>query len=393
MASSHLFFHSLSLYVIFLIIIKVSQVHAIGSVFNVQDFGAGPDGKTDSSQAFLKAWNQTCQNNGGGTILIPTGIFLLNTLTFNGPCKGPIFFNINGLLKAPLGKCKDDYWILFQHIDGLTINGEGSLDGQGPSAWSLYNENGPNPPSSIKFNGMSNALIQGITSINSKFFHFQINKSKGVRFQNLSITAPDESPNTDGIHIGDSNDIIINKVNISTGDDCVSIGPGTSNVLISEVNCGPGHGISIGSLGKYQNEGDVNGVTVTNCNIGKTQNGLRIKSWAPSPPSKVFNVTFDNINMNYVENPIIIDQHYCPHSSCKNQGDSQVQISDVKFINIKGTSASKEGVVLDCSKSVPCQGIELRGLELTLNGQQTTTATCSNANMKFFGPQTPSECT
>ncbi|KAK6797115.1 hypothetical protein RDI58_004817 [Solanum bulbocastanum] len=181
--------------------------------------------------------------------------------------------------------------------------------------------------------------------------------------QNMTITAPEESPNTDGIHIGDSNDIIINKVNISTGDDCVSIGAGTANVHISEVNCGPGHGISIGSLGKYQNEGDVNGVIVTNCNIGKTQNGVRIKSWAPSPPSKVFN------------------------------GESQVQISDVKFINIKGTSASKEGVVLDCSKSVPCQGIELRGLELTLNGQQTTTATCSNANMNFFGPQTPSQCT
>lgn len=172
---------------------------------------------------------------------------------------------------------------------------------------------------SIKFNSISNGFLQGITSINSKFFHFQINKSQGVHFQNMTIIAPGESPNTDGIHIGGSNDIIINKVNISTGDDCVSIGPGTSNVHISEVNCGPGHGISIGSLGKYQNEGDVNGVIVTNCNIGKTQNGLRIKSWAPSPPSKVFNVTFVDINVNYVENPIIIDQHYCPHSSCKSQ--------------------------------------------------------------------------
>ncbi|XP_069150470.1 exopolygalacturonase-like [Solanum lycopersicum] len=392
MTSSHFFFHFLSLFVIFLIIIKVSQVHGNGSVFNVQDFGASPNGKTDSSQAFLKAWGQACQNNGGGTVLIPIGTFLLNTLTFNGPCKGPMFFNINGLLKAPLGKVKDDYWILFEHIDGLTINGQGSLDGQGPSAWSMYNDNGPNPPSSIKFNSISNGFLQGITSINSKFFHFQINKSQGVHFQNMTIIAPGESPNTDGIHIGGSNDIIINKVNISTGDDCVSIGPGTSNVHISEVNCGPGHGISIGSLGKYQNEGDVNGVIVTNCNIGKTQNGLRIKSWAPSPPSKVFNVTFVDINVNYVENPIIIDQHYCPHSSCKSQGESQVQISDVKFINVKGTSASKEAVVFDCSKSVPCQGIELRGLQLTLDGQQSTSATCENANMKFNGPQIPSQC-
>lgn len=94
----------------------------------------------------MKAWNQICQSNVGGTLFIPTGTFLLNAITFNGPCKGPTFFNINGVLRAPFGKCKDEYWILFQHINGLTINGKGSLDGQGPSAWSLNNANTQNPP-------------------------------------------------------------------------------------------------------------------------------------------------------------------------------------------------------------------------------------------------------
>ncbi|MCD7466111.1 hypothetical protein HAX54_002510 [Datura stramonium] len=382
-----------SFFVIFLIIFKVSQVHAEGSVFNVQHFGALPNGKTDGSQAFLKAWDQTCQSKVGGTIFIPIGTFLLNTVTFNGPCNGPTIFNINGVLRAPTGKGKDEFWILFQHINGLTINGKGSLDGQGPSAWSKNNANSKNPPSSIKFNGMSNVLIQGITSINSKFFHYQIDNSKGVHFQDVTITAPGDSPNTDGIHIGNSNDISVSNAKISTGDDCISIGPGTSNIYVSHVYCGPGHGISIGSLGKYKNEGDVNGVIVRNCTIVRTQNGLRIKSWAPSPPSKVFNVTFENINVNYAQNPITIDQHYCPHSSCSKQGNSQVQISQVKFTNIRGISGSKVGVVLNCSKSFPCEGIELRGLDLIFNGKESTTATCSNANINFYGQQTPSQCT
>lgn len=90
---------------------------------------------------------QACQSKVGGTIFIPTGTFLLNTITFDGPCNGPTFFNIDGVLMAPSGKSKDDHWLLFQHVDGLTINGKGSFDGQGPSAWSLYNDNGPNPPS------------------------------------------------------------------------------------------------------------------------------------------------------------------------------------------------------------------------------------------------------
>ncbi|CAN4080309.1 unnamed protein product [Withania somnifera] len=393
MTSSYFFFHFISFFVFFLIIIKVSQIHGNGAVFNVQDFGAIPDGKTDSSQAFLKTWKQTCQSKVGGTMLISTGTFLLNTVTFNGPCNGQTFFIINGILRAPSGKSNGDFWILFQHINRLTVNGHGSLDGQGSSAWFLYNANTKNRPSSIKFNDVSEALIHGITSRNSKYFHFQINQSKGVHFQDVNITAPGDSPNTDGIHISNSNYISINKTEIKTGDDCISIGPGSSNIYISEVYCGPGHGISIGSLGKYKNEGDVVGVIVKNCTIGKTQNGLRIKSWAPSPPSKVFNVTFEDIELNYTGNPIIIDQQYCPHSSCSKKGDSQVQISNVKFTNIKGISASKVGVMLHCSKSVPCQGIELRGLNITFNGQETTTATCSNANMKFYGQQTPSRCT
>ncbi|KAM3284529.1 exopolygalacturonase-like [Capsicum chacoense] len=389
MASSFFFFHFLSFFVIFLIIIKVSQVHGKGTVLNIQDFGALPDGKTDSSQAILKAWNQACKSKVGGTIFIPTGTFLLNTVTFSGPCNGPTIFNVNGVLRAPTGKSRYEYWILFQHINGLTINGKGSLDGQGPSAWSLYNvkANSRHPPSSIKFNDMSNVLIQSITSINSKFFHYQIDGSQGIHFEDVTITAPGDSPNTDGIHIGNSNDTIIHKAKISTGDDCISIGPGTSNIHISEVYCGPGHGISIGSLGKYQNEADVNGVVVRNCTLVRTQNGLRIKSWAPSPPSKVFNVTFDDIDVNNVENPVIIDQQYCPHSTCSKQGgESQVQISNVKFINIRGTSASKVGVVLNCSKSLRCQGIEIRDLDLTFNGHEIT-ATCSNANINFYGQQ------
>ncbi|XP_059294663.1 exopolygalacturonase-like [Lycium ferocissimum] len=147
MTSSHFFFHFLSFFVLFLIIVKSSQVHGKGAVFNVQDFGAFPDGKTHSSQAFLKAWNQTCQSKEGGTIFIPTGTFLLNTVTFNGPCNGQTIFNINGVLRAPSGESRDEFWILFQHINGLTINGKGSLDGQGPSAWSLTSKaNNKNPP-------------------------------------------------------------------------------------------------------------------------------------------------------------------------------------------------------------------------------------------------------
>ena len=146
--------------------------------------------------------------------------------------------------------------------------------------------------------------------------------------EHIKITAPADSPNTDGIHIGSSDNLKISNSFISTGDDCISIGPGTENLEINGVACGPGHGISIGSLGKYPNEPDVKGLYVSNCNITGTQNGLRIKTWAPSPASTVFNLTFENIRMNDVYNPIIIDQQYCP-----NIGGCRIQVNIIIFLS------------------------------------------------------------
>ena len=74
---------------------------------------------------------------------------------------------------------------------------------------------------------------------------------------------------------------------------------------------------SVGSLGRYQNEGDVSGLVVKNCSLTGTTNGIRIKTWPNSPgSSSATNMTFKNFAMNNVSNPIIIDQSYCPFRSC-----------------------------------------------------------------------------
>uniref|UniRef100_A0A8R7U3Z5 Polygalacturonase n=2 Tax=Triticum urartu TaxID=4572 RepID=A0A8R7U3Z5_TRIUA len=70
-----------------------------------------------------------------------------------------------------------------------------------------------------------------------------------VQVHNVSITAPGDSPNTDGINMGSSNHVNISSCSMHTGDDCVSILSGTTNVNITNTTCGPGHGISVGSLG------------------------------------------------------------------------------------------------------------------------------------------------
>nr|POF08893.1 polygalacturonase [Quercus suber] len=61
-----------------------------------------------------------------------------------------------------------------------------------------------------------------------------------------------------------------------SGDDCISIGDGTQDVTVNQVTCGPGLGISIGSLGRYQNEQLVSGIRVIGGTLSSTTNDVRI---------------------------------------------------------------------------------------------------------------------
>lgn len=73
---------------------------------------------------------------------------------------------------------------------------------------------------------------------------------------------------------------------------------------------------SIGSLGKVENEEEVRRIKVQNCTVDGAANGVRIKTWPASPPSQASDITFEDILMINVSNPIIIDQEYCPSDSC-----------------------------------------------------------------------------
>ncbi|XP_056166392.1 exopolygalacturonase-like [Syzygium oleosum] len=354
----------LLLSVLALVLSNGAPSRAQDKVYDVTSFGAVADGKTDDSK-------------------------------FKGPCTGPIVVTVEGVVKAPADKSTFslDHWITFQYVSGMLINGDGTFDGQGPEAWP-YNECAcKSLPVSVRFNFVNDTSIRSISSINSKNFHFNVYACNDLEFQGVRITAPDESPNTDGIHIGDSSRIKIADSVISTGDDCVSVGPGSKDIDIVGVHCGPGHGFSVGSLGKYPDEADVTGLTVRDCTMVGTQNGVRIKTWASTLKSTAHNFSFVDIKMKDVRSPIIIDQEYCPRGGCSNETGSNVQIKDVWFANIQGTSASQVAVNLVCSPSLPCKNINLDNIDLAYTGDDGPTKShCAHVEGDTSGIQKPPSC-
>ncbi|KAF9615769.1 hypothetical protein IFM89_026370, partial [Coptis chinensis] len=280
------------------------------------------------------------------TIYVPRRRFLLGQITFEGPCTNSgITLRIDGILVSPayekMGSAK--YWMLFDKVEGVNITG-GFLDGQGSSLWSCKGVAGQDCPvgaTSLTFFGSKDVTIQNLTSINAKLYHIVILSSQNVVLQGVRIYAPEESPNTDGVHVEKSLNVRILNSGIKTGDDCVSIGPGTKDLWIQRVACGPGHGISIGSLGKEVNEEGVENVVVKSVVFTGTQNGLRIKSWGRPSKGYVKRSGFKQVVMNNVQNPILIDQNYCPNNEgCPGQ-HSGIQISNVTYTAIKGTSATR----------------------------------------------------
>ncbi|XP_073099742.1 polygalacturonase-like [Elaeis guineensis] len=364
------------------------------AAFNIVNLGAKPDGQTDSARPFLRAWAAACQANKPVTIYVPQGRFFLSPVEFLGPCKNKgIKFLIHGTIVAPAGYSSSmNWWIRFKNVDGLSIY-QGTLDGRGQSLWAckMAGRSCPFGATSLSFSQSKNVLISGLTSINSKFYHLSIFGSSNVKIQGVKITAPDASPNTDGIHLQMSSGITIKGSTIGTGDDCIAMKAGMTDVWIEKVRCGPGHGISIGSLGDAANEAGVQNITVRSVVFTGTQNGVRIKTWGKPNKGSVNGVTFANAIMQNVQNPIIIDQNYCPSNrNCPGQS-SGVKISRVSYTNIRGSSATPVAVKFDCSPSNPCSGIGLKDIKLRYQNKRAQ-AFCKNVRGTATGFIDPPSC-
>ncbi|CAN1221499.1 G9, partial [Linum grandiflorum] len=291
-------------------------------------------------QVVTKTWADACASPTPAKLLIPVGSYFSSYVEFKGPCKAPIEVEIQGNLMAP-GELPGDTWLAFRYIDNLHLFGN-----------------------SIRFDFDNNGLVEGLTSKDAKQFHISVFGSKNYTLSNLKIQAPRDSPNTDGIHIGKSTQVIIQNSIIGTGDDCVSI-----------------------------DEKSVKGVIVKNCTLADTDNGVRIKSWPDLNPGEASDVHFEDIIMNNVNNPIIIDQTYCPGHTCgPNRIASKVKISNVVFKNIKGTSKNPEAVFLNCSQLIPCENIQMTDIDLTYP-KGVAKSKCFNVKPIVSGVCNPPACT
>ncbi|CAA3025464.1 probable polygalacturonase At3g15720 [Olea europaea subsp. europaea] len=378
--------------ILLLILCMVTSALGATTSFNVMSYGAVGNGRADDSQAFVKAWKAVCQAKSTNPILYipPKKTFKLKPLTFNGPCKSSrIYILVSGMIVAPR---KTEWagnqlhaWLIFANINGLIVSGKGTINGQGSSWWPqpcMNNAGGKcRGPTAITFRRCHGLRLSGLTHINSPAVHILITATNGALVSNLRIIAPGTSPNTDGIDVSSSTNVQIRNSFIGTGDDCIAISAGSSNINISGITCAPGHGISIGALG-HGGYDVVENVRVRNCTLRNTLTGVRLKTWQGGK-GYARKISFEGIKFVDVHHPVQIDQYYCPSRvNCQNF-TSTVAISDISYTAITGTSLDEQVIDLSCSQSVGCTNIKLDRVYITSSTPgKKVYANCVNAHGK-----------
>ncbi|XP_026415783.1 probable polygalacturonase At3g15720 [Papaver somniferum] len=254
-------------------------------VFNVMDYRAIGDGIAEDYQDFLDAWTTMCNTAGTNAILfVPKGkTFLVSRISFIGTCtvQKP-FKQVDGDIVAPTrdgwnggNPRPTDTWITFNNMNGLTINGSGRIDGRGSDWWDLPDKD---RPSALTLQNCNNCQLSWLTHVNSQRNHISICDSNNVVISHINIIALEDSHKTDAFLNAITFRKVLTYFLVSSGDDCVAINGGCKFINITDVNCGPGHGISIGSLEANGREDTVEEMHVQNVHFTGTMDGARIKT-------------------------------------------------------------------------------------------------------------------
>jgi polygalacturonase len=199
------------------------------------------------------------------------------------------------------------------------VVGEGTIDGRGGepltgdtrSWWDLEEEYDGQlaAPRLIQVTTGTNFILYKVTIKNGPKFHVGIDSTVGYKVWGITVLAPGDSPNTDGVDPSRAKNGVIAYTKISTGDDNIAVkggGPGVvDGLLVAHNHFGEGHGMSIGS----ETNGGVRNVSVCDLSLDGTDNGLRIKSDS-SRGGLVQGIYYTDVCIRNSRHPLVFDAYY-----------------------------------------------------------------------------------
>lgn len=313
---------------------------------DVTKFGAKGNGEQDDTH-FIQAAIMACPT--GGRILIPAGIYSITNLFLKSHIR--IELAKGAKLQADTSKSKlavfpamiesydeqSEYnlgtWegnplpmfagiLCGIDVEDVCIYGQGVIDGHASKENWWHNPKEMNiafRPRLFFINRCKNITLQGINFCNSPSWTLHPYFSNDLRFIDLTIENPADSPNTDGLDPESCKGVEILGVKFSLGDDCIAVKSGkiymgkkhkcpSENIHIRQCLMENGHGaVTIGS----EMAGGVINLTVEQCTFRSTDRGLRIKTRRGRGEDAIIDkIVFRDITMEHVMTPLVVNAFY-----------------------------------------------------------------------------------
>lgn len=250
------------------------DVKTLGRRYVVTKYGVRKDSTLLQTEA-LQAVIDRAAAEGGGVVVIPKGVFLSGSLFFRPGThlhleKGARLKGSDAIKHFPLVDTRIEgrtikYFAALVNadgIDGFTITGPGTIDGNGRRYWEefwlrrAFNPNCTNldamRPRLVYLSNCRNVQVQDVHLVNSPFWTNHLYRCERVKYIGCYIYAPHEpagasAPSSDAIDLDVCRDILVHGCRISVNDDAVVVKGGkgtwadknpdngpTSNVLIQQ---------------------------------------------------------------------------------------------------------------------------------------------------------------
>ena len=356
--------------------------------FLLKDYNPAADGITPATEAFRRALS-VCARAGGGTIVVPAGRYLTGPLDLCSNLNlrleaGAVILFVQDFTAYAVEDQKPRPLLQAVHCHDVMISGAGTIDGQGQPWWEkqrkfttgarVLGDKGDAEiprPRMVVFDQCERVRLEGVTLTNSPSFHLMPEQCKDVTIDGVTIVAPEDSPNTEGIDLSVSSRVLITRCRIDVGDDCIAIKAGHLNagpckdVTVTDCTFLHGHGLSIGS---ETTEG-VRNLTVSHCTFDGTETGIRLKS-ERGRGGLVENLSYSDITMKNVGQAIVITSYYRDLPKPR-QVDAHTAVAgttpfwrNIRIRNVTADCTKDAGLIIGLPE-MPAQDITLENVSIT----------------------------
>lgn len=313
---------------------------------NVRDFGAKGDGINDDTK-FIQAAILACPEK--SRVLIPRGTYRITSLFLKSnlnlelaegaelkaetdrdayPKFPALIESYDETDEYNLGTWEGNPLPMFAGIitgisvENVRIYGKGTINGNASKENWWHNPKvmvGAFRPRLFFISHCKNVTLQGVKFCNSPSWTLHPYFSDDLKFYNLTVENPGDSPNTDGLDPESCKNVEIAGIRFSLGDDCIAVKSGkiymgrkhktpSENLHIRQCLMENGHGaVTVGS----EMAGGVKNLIVEECLFRHTDRGLRIKTRRGRGKDAVLdNIAFKKINMDHVMTPFVVNSFY-----------------------------------------------------------------------------------